>query len=30
MALIRLHSLNDFAEWRGKARQGLAANLPPD
>lgn len=30
MAVIRLHSPNDFAEWRGKARQALAANLPPD
>ncbi len=30
MAIIRLHALNDFDEWRGKARQALAANLSPD
>ena len=30
MLSIRLQSLNDFAEWRGKARQLLAAGVPPE
>src|SRR5690606_34798248 len=30
MLSVRLQSLNDFAEWRGKARQLLAAGVPPE
>jgi len=30
MQVVRLASTNDFAEWRGKARQLLAAGLSPD
>ncbi|MGB3336105.1 MAG: UdgX family uracil-DNA binding protein [Devosia sp.] len=30
MQLVRLQSPNDFAEWRGHARQLLAAGLSPD
>ena len=30
MHVVRLQSLNDFAEWRGHARQLLAAGLSPD
>jgi probable DNA metabolism protein len=29
MVVLRLTAPNDFAEWRGKARQALAANLSP-
>ena len=30
MHVVRLLSPNDFAEWRGHARQALAANLSPE
>lgn len=30
MHVVRLEAPNDFAEWRGHARQLLAANLSPD
>ena len=30
MHVVRLQSLNDFAEWRGKARQLLLAGISPD
>ncbi|QQR37255.1 UdgX family uracil-DNA binding protein [Devosia oryziradicis] len=30
MHIVRMEGLNDFAEWRGKARQVLAAGLSPD
>ena len=30
MLSVRLEALNDFAEWRGKARRLLAAGVPPE
>ncbi|MET3924166.1 UdgX family uracil-DNA binding protein [Devosia sp. 2618] len=30
MHIVRVQALNDFAEWRGKARQLLAAGLSPE